>query len=92
MLVLGAELHWFQPWKLWQNSTVRETLLATAQTSSTSPSCPSPTPAEPKTVAKGTFIRHEHSTTGTVKVIRPGSSASPRGLILSRSTIGTHCQ
>ncbi len=63
-LALGAGLYWFQPWKLWQDDTVREALPAAA------PVGPSPTSAAPKTVAEGTFISHEHTTTGTVKLIR----------------------
>ncbi|MGR4878278.1 DM13 domain-containing protein [Streptomyces sp. LARHCF249] len=61
---LGAGLYWFQPWKLWQDDTVREALPAAT------PVGPSPAPAAPKTVAEGTFISHEHTTTGTVKLIR----------------------
>lgn len=64
-LALGAGLYWFQPWKLWQDATVREALPAAAP-----PVGPSPTSAAPKTVAEGTFISHEHTTTGTVKLIR----------------------
>ncbi|MFD4240322.1 DM13 domain-containing protein [Streptomyces sp. NPDC058525] len=64
-MALGAGLYWFQPWKLWQNDTVREALPAAA------PAGPSPTSAAaPKTVAEGTFISHEHATSGTVKLIR----------------------
>ncbi|MEU9254396.1 DM13 domain-containing protein [Streptomyces sp. NPDC048270] len=61
---MGAGLYWFQPWKLWQDDTVREALPAAA------PAGPSPTSAAPRTVAEGTFISHEHATTGTVKLIR----------------------
>lgn len=67
-LALGAGLYWFQPWKLWQDDTVREALPATAPAAP--PAGPSPAPAAPKTVAEGTFISHEHTTTGTVKLIR----------------------
>ncbi|OEJ34988.1 DM13 domain-containing protein [Streptomyces subrutilus] len=63
-LALGAGLYWFQPWKLWQDDTVREALPAAA------PAGPSPASAAPRTVAEGTFISHEHTTTGTVRLIR----------------------
>ncbi|MFD9304833.1 DM13 domain-containing protein [Streptomyces sp. NPDC060048] len=81
-LALGAGLYWFQPWKLWQDDTVREAL-PTAP--SPSPSAPAPAasgaaapagsptpaaPAGPTTVARGSLISHEHTTTGTVRVVR----------------------
>ncbi|CAM5607192.1 hypothetical protein SAVIM338S_05542 [Streptomyces avidinii] len=80
-LALGAGLYWFQPWKLWQDSTVREALPAAAQPSPAGPAAaPAPSvpsassgpagPTGPTTVARGTLISHEHATTGTVKVIR----------------------
>ncbi|MEV0416275.1 DM13 domain-containing protein [Streptomyces sp. NPDC050448] len=70
-LVLGAGLYWFQPWKLWQNSTVNEALpaVSTAPGPGSSPSAAATAPG-PQTVAQGALISHEHSTTGTVKLIR----------------------
>ncbi|MFG2875685.1 DM13 domain-containing protein [Streptomyces sp. NPDC048337] len=69
-VVLGAGLYWFQPWKLWQDETVREAL----PTTSAAPSAPGPAssaaPTGPQTVAQGTLISHEHTTTGTVKLVR----------------------
>ncbi|MGX1882245.1 DM13 domain-containing protein [Streptomyces sp. NPDC055287] len=72
MLVAGAGLYWFQPWKLWVDDTVREGLPVPAP-AATPPDAPSgkPTPSAPPTaVASGTLISHEHSTSGTVKIIR----------------------
>ncbi|MFF5701130.1 DM13 domain-containing protein [Streptomyces sp. NPDC012794] len=72
-VVLGVGLYWFQPWKLWQDETVREAL----PTTSAAPSAPGPAssaapsaPAGPQTVAEGSLISHEHTTTGTVKLVR----------------------
>ncbi|MFI5980559.1 DM13 domain-containing protein [Streptomyces sp. NPDC051555] len=74
VLFLGGGLYWFQPWKLWQDDSVHEALPATVPVPpgapGTPPGAPSPAPAEPKTVAEGTFISHEHTTTGTAKLIR----------------------
>ncbi|WP_327135061.1 DM13 domain-containing protein [Streptomyces sp. NBC_01343] len=72
-LVLGAGLYWAQPWKLWQDSTVNEAL-PTASTASTAPAPGSARPGAapapvPRTISQGSLISHEHSTTGTVKLI-----------------------
>ncbi|MET9887768.1 DM13 domain-containing protein [Streptomyces sp. NPDC006430] len=73
-LVLGAGLYWFQPWKLWQDDTVNEALptVSTApvpRPSATAPAAPA-SPSGPQVLAQGALISHEHSTTGTVKLIR----------------------
>ncbi|CAL9289923.1 DM13 domain-containing protein [Streptomyces olindensis] len=71
----GFGLYWFQPWKLWQDETVREALPGTA-VSPTAPAgtppdaSPAPSPAVPVTVATGELISHEHATSGTVKLVR----------------------
>ncbi|MFG2836952.1 DM13 domain-containing protein [Streptomyces zaomyceticus] len=80
IILAGVGLYWFQPWKLWQDETVEEALPSVAPTAagpepttsvlpSTSTS-PSPTEEGPRTVAQGSLISHEHTTTGTVKLIR----------------------
>ncbi|WP_327309335.1 DM13 domain-containing protein [Streptomyces sp. NBC_01298] len=73
-LLLGLGLYWFQPWKLWQDATVNESLPAAAPAASpppaTAPSATQAAPATPRTLAQGTLISHEHDTTGTVKLIR----------------------
>ncbi|MFI5582766.1 DM13 domain-containing protein [Streptomyces sp. NPDC051822] len=81
LAVVGAGLVWFKPWALWVDETVNEALpSASATPSSPSPSSRNPgeapatvppaTPAGPTTEAQGTFISHEHTTTGTVKLVR----------------------
>lgn len=71
VLVGGAlGLYWFQPWKLWQDETVREALPApTAQTSGQRQEEAAEPPA-PLLVAQGALITHEHDTSGTVKLLR----------------------
>ncbi|WP_328619179.1 DM13 domain-containing protein [Streptomyces sp. NBC_00354] len=70
-LVLGAGLYWAQPWKLWQNSTVNEALPTASTAPGPGSSRPRAAPAPgPQTVAQGSLISHEHSTTGTVKLIK----------------------
>ncbi|MFW3463166.1 DM13 domain-containing protein [Streptomyces sp. 058-1L] len=77
--LVGVGLYWFQPWKLWQDDTVREALPeATASEpvgrSGSEPVTPEGEPpsgpVEPVTVAVAELISHEHSTSGTVKLLR----------------------
>ncbi|UQX01784.1 DM13 domain-containing protein [Streptomyces sp. RerS4] len=70
--VLAVGLYWFQPWKLFQDATVNEALpTAPAAPAASQPGRPTaPQAAAPRTVAEGTFISHEHATTGTVKLVR----------------------
>ncbi|CAM5264208.1 DM13 domain-containing protein [Streptomyces narbonensis] len=80
VMVVTAGLVWFKPWALWVDETVNESLPSASSpaiTSSATPatgtasSTPEATaPAGPVTLAQGTFISHEHETTGTVKVVR----------------------
>ncbi|MFF5011583.1 DM13 domain-containing protein [Streptomyces phaeochromogenes] len=72
---VGAGLYWFQPWKLWQDETVTEALPGVEEPSrapeakpgtSSSPSAP----PGPVTLASGELISHEHTTSGTVKLVR----------------------
>ncbi|MET8849798.1 DM13 domain-containing protein [Amycolatopsis sp. NPDC004625] len=83
LTAVAAGLYWFQPWQLWVDETVNESLPAaaapaasTAQPVSAAPvPTPTPTPTLPAEVATGTLISHEHRTTGTVRVLRgPGGS------------------
>ncbi|MCP3758317.1 DM13 domain-containing protein [Streptomyces sp. TBY4] len=65
-LLLGLGLYWFQPWKLWQDATVHESLPSAPTETATAPTAP----AAPRTLAQGALISHEHTTTGTAKLIR----------------------
>lgn len=72
----GFGLYWFQPWKLWQDETVREALPEVTAAASTPPAearsgaAATPPPAGPTTLTSGELISHEHSTSGTVKFVR----------------------
>ncbi|GAA4783536.1 DM13 domain-containing protein [Streptomyces sanyensis] len=87
VVLLGAGLYWFQPWKLWQDTTVEESLPGAVAAAPPAPADspapseaapseeapaeePSPAPAGPETVASGELISHEHTTTGTVRLVR----------------------
>ncbi|KOT28192.1 electron transporter [Streptomyces caelestis] len=72
----GFGLYWFQPWRLWQDETVREALPeVTAPASAPPAEAPSgataaPPPAGPTVLASGELISHEHPTSGTVTFVR----------------------
>lgn len=71
--VVAAGLYFFQPWKLWQDETVVESLPSPAATLPAEPASPGESPVvptSPLTVAAGKFISHEHTTTGVVKIVR----------------------
>lgn len=77
LAVAGAGLYWFQPWKLWADTTVRDRIPtavgAPAAADTAAPgggTTTSPPPSEPRTLAAGELISHEHRTTGAVKVLR----------------------
>ncbi|MGW1541887.1 DM13 domain-containing protein [Streptomyces sp. NPDC002309] len=65
----GFALYWFQPWKLWQDTTVDEALPGIAAPSRGSSGQPSPADG-PRTLATGELISHEHETSGTAKLVR----------------------
>lgn len=73
---LAIGLYLFQPWRLLTNVTVDEAVPTPAGVSTpaagTEPSvdvAAAPTTAEPVVLAEGTFISHEHGTTGTAQVL-----------------------
>ncbi|GAA2489212.1 DM13 domain-containing protein [Streptomyces gobitricini] len=75
LVVAGFGLYWFQPWKLWADRTVSEAVPPSVPSTapagpSAAPSAGPSRPAGPQTVATGTLISHEHSTTGTVRVVK----------------------
>jgi hypothetical protein len=81
-LLVGFGLYWFQPWKLVVDETVNESLPSASPTAQPSPgtdpdkdggdqdasATPAP-PAEPRTLVSGELISHEHTTTGSVRVV-----------------------
>ena len=71
-LTVGA--FWFQPWKLWTTTTINEPPPQSSSEPAQRPAEPTVVPADfpagPTVVAEGSFISHEHATTGTVKLLR----------------------
>ncbi|MFD0355405.1 DM13 domain-containing protein [Streptomyces sp. NPDC127110] len=61
-VLVAVGLYWFEPWKLWQEVTIREALPRTTASASAQ--------AAPETLARGTLISHEHTTSGTARVLR----------------------
>lgn len=69
MLGLGVAggLYWFEPWRLFTDTVVTDTL---STVPSTAPQ-PSGLPAvAPVVIAQGDFITHEHDTSGTARMVR----------------------
>lgn len=79
MLGIGAAgaLYWFQPWRLFTDTVVTDALSEvpapgpqpSGPAASTSAS-PPPAAAVPVVVAQGSFVTHEHDTTGTARMVR----------------------
>ncbi|MDP1879231.1 MAG: DM13 domain-containing protein [Actinomycetota bacterium] len=79
--VVGVGLYLFQPWRLFVNTTVDEASpLAASPSAVSAPAvvvdATTPAPeqsesvaAQPKVIATGEFISHEHGTSGTASVI-----------------------
>ena len=67
-------LYWFQPWKLFIDRHVDEALPAVAtepiSVATAAPSKKHPGGPSAVLLARGKFISHEHSTSGTVSVVR----------------------
>jgi hypothetical protein len=81
VVVLGAGaavgLYWFQPWRLFTDTTVNETLSSVAAAPSvaqsvapSSAAASAAAPAEAVVVRTGSFSTHEHATTGTARLVR----------------------
>jgi len=82
VVALAVGLYLFQPWKLFTNTTVNEAspIAASAPAepasatptesamASTSPDSSTP-PTAPTVLSTGTFISHEHGTSGTAQII-----------------------
>ncbi|WP_435591635.1 DM13 domain-containing protein [Nocardia sp. bgisy118] len=69
VLVLGAALAFFEPWRLVTDTTVDEAApTVVAPPGSMPPIDPGSQP--PRALATGTFISHEHGTSGTVSVLQ----------------------
>ncbi len=79
VVVVAAGLYWFAPWKLFTSTTVHDALsaptvapsatAAASSPSSASASAPAPVTG-PAVLAQGSFVSHEHATTGTARIVR----------------------
>ena len=72
----AAGLYWFQPWRLVTDTTVADSLAVVPSASPDAAASPTPAasrrqdPPAARVVAQGTFVTHEHDTTGTARVVR----------------------
>lgn len=60
-------LYWFQPWKLLTSKTVNDAAPAVVATTGAAPTASA---SAAVLVAEGTFVTHEHRTTGTAQLVR----------------------
>lgn len=61
-------LYWFEPWRLFTSTTVTDSL-AVPTAVAAQPSTTSAAPAA-TVLAQGSFVTHEHETTGTARLVR----------------------
>ncbi len=90
LVAVTAGLYWFQPWQLWVDETVQETLPSAEPVSQppvpvSKSSAPAAPPSVPVVLATGTLISHEHQTSGTVRVLR----AADGSLVLRLEDLAT---
>jgi hypothetical protein len=107
-LVVALGLYWFQPWKLFTDTTVNDALPVVATVavtpdgfepsavSSSSPPPPGPPPSSPPPssppsttlLARGSFISHEHSTSGTASIVQQPDGSRVLALANLRTSDG----
>ncbi|MFC4068589.1 DM13 domain-containing protein [Actinoplanes subglobosus] len=70
----AGALYWFAPWRLFTDTVVAEPLsavpLPAVPSGAPAVSATGQPPASPVVVAEGTFITHEHDTSGTARMVR----------------------
>lgn len=68
--IAGAgALYWFAPWRLVTDTTVSERLSVVPSAAGTDASAPA-APDAPVVVAEGSFVTHEHDTSGSARLVR----------------------
>jgi hypothetical protein len=70
MLVAAAGAYWFEPWKLFTNTTVNDTAPVILETGSAPSQAPDGTAPSATLIAQGELISHEHATSGTVQLVK----------------------
>ncbi|MCG5219675.1 DM13 domain-containing protein [Streptosporangium sp. KLBMP 9127] len=75
-VVFAVAMYLFQPWRLFTTVRVDEALPVATAPAAPAPDDPAATaapPAKPKELSKGTFVSHEHDTSGRARVLElPG--------------------
>jgi hypothetical protein len=71
MGVAGAGAYWFEPWKLYTNTTVNDTPPVILASGEPGPS-PAPDGSAPSAtlIAQGDLVSHEHTSSGTVQLVK----------------------
>ncbi|MEV6304494.1 DM13 domain-containing protein [Actinoplanes sp. NPDC051861] len=63
----AGALYWFEPWRLFTDTTVSDTLTVVPSATTTPSAAPA---AQPVVIAEGSFVTHEHDTSGTARMVR----------------------
>ena len=74
-MLAAAGLYWFQPWRLFTSTTVNEVAPVVLAEPSPTSGAASPSAAAAVLVAGGSFVTHEHDTTGRAQLVRLPSGA-----------------
>jgi hypothetical protein len=82
----GAGLLWFQPWRLFTSTTVADPLTPASPPVS---GVTSATIEGPEIIRQGTFVTHEHTTTGTARLVRNGDGSHQVRVWLTDQDVGT---
>jgi hypothetical protein len=70
VVLAGFGLYWFEPWRLVTNTTVNDAISAPTSTAGPAAASAAPEQGAPAVELRGTFITHEHDTTGEARVVR----------------------
>ncbi|TWG11316.1 electron transfer DM13 [Actinoplanes teichomyceticus] len=71
-IAAAGALYWFQPWRLFTDTVVTDTL-SVVPSAGPQPSSASAAPTRdlsPVVIAEGPFVSHEHDTSGTARIVR----------------------
>lgn len=88
VVVLAVALSLFQPWLLWVNNEVDDAIPSAKTRTQSAPGSTNGAADGPVVLRSGTFISHEHSTTGTASIIENPDGSRILAIENLRTTTG----